>query len=342
MKRLIDDISKKICLYSVLAAVVIGFLLWIAQLLRYINFVTNASIPTTQAFAVCAWLLPESLSVAIPIAFALAVGIVYSKMISTNQMVSMFFTGANYSLVLSPIVNAGICIAFAYYVDAFYLAPSSLHHFYSFKQEFSNAFVIPKDNTVLNYQNVSFFIGSKDDNSKAYNVIVHDKRNKNRLATLMADEADISVNSKNIALSLKNGQRLAIREGNISKIAFDKYETLIPTKHSSAEKQYNEKVLHELLMSTRPKDQAILHQKITSPFSMMISGLLVGLILLLSEFSRSVHITRYLYATLIVALTQSMNVFLMKIAIANSWTNVLFYAFYLAVFINLMRYIKSL
>lgn len=342
MKHLLTDISKKICIYTIITTIVISFLLWIAQLLRYINFMTNVNLAAGDAFSISLWLIPESINVAITLAFAIAVGIVYTRLRSTNQILSMFVVGANYELVLSPIISAGIFITGILYVNSFYIAPICMHKFYSFKQEFNNSFILPASNSVLNYQNVSFFIGKKDNNNTAYNVIVHDKRNKNRLSTLTADQANVMVKSDKIAVLLKNGEQLTVKDENLSKITFNEYETFIPKKSLHSAKQYNEKMLHELLISTLNKDQAMLHQKIISPLNMLICGIIVGLMIILIDYTRTMHFIGYMYSILAVIFLQSVSVFILKVATSTPISNVLFYGFYVALFLNLRRYIKSL
>lgn len=342
MKQLLHDISKKIYFYCIITTVIMSFLLWVAQLLRYVNFITNINLSPARAFRITLWLIPESLGVAIPIAFALAIAIVYSRLRSTNQITAMFSMGCGYNKVLLPIRKTCFAIAWFFYLNVFFIAPICQHQFYSFKQEFNDSFILPQSDSVINYQNISFFIGKKSGPNTAYDVVVHDKRNKSRLSMLMANKADIMINKDKIVINLKDGGRVNVKDKNISKISFSEYQTSIDKKRSSSDKQYNEKMLHELLFSFAKRDQAILHQKMTTPICMMLSGLLVGLFMVMMEFTRKVNILPYIYACLAVAVLQAANVLILKIAMSSITANLLFYLFFLILLSNVKKYIRWL
>lgn len=342
MKRLLSDMSRMLYLYTAITSMIMSFLLWVAQLLRYINFMTSVDLDAVNAIEISVLLVPESISVALPFSFAIAVGIVYTRLRSTNQITALFCMGARYELVLRPILHSCLMVSAIFYVNAFYIAPECLHRFYSFKQEFNDTFVLPSEGSVINYQNVSFFIGSKRDNNTVYDVIVHDKRNKSSISTLMADKATIASDKNKIMITLNDGNRMMLKNRDLSKITFSEYKTFINKKNTKSAKQYNEKLFHELVSSTLRKDQAVLHQKITVPLSMMICGLLVGLIIVSMEFSRGVNALPYIKVVLLVAGMQLVGTFIMRMSMSAAIANILFYLFYGVVLFKLRRSIKAL
>lgn len=341
MKRFLNDVSNTLYSYFILTTIILSFLFWIAQLLRYINFITDINLNALTALKISLLLIPEILTVIFPISFTVAVGVTYVIFIRTNQITAAFSSGTSYYLMLRPVLKIGRRLGIILCLLSFYISPMSLHKFYSFKKEFSNAFTIPSANNVINYQNVSFFIGGKKDNNQISNVIIHDKRN-NKLSTLIADSAKIGMNANKIYVELTDGSKVSVRNNKFNKLSFKNYKTSISKKKIINDKTYNEKCIQELLKSKDNKEVVMAHQKIISPIILILNGLLLSIFILTMDFTRRFNFKPFVYIIGCITLFQSFNLLIMKLAIIFPIANLLFYLVYIYLYIRIRRYIQSL
>ena len=66
---------------------------WLAQSLRYVDFIVNRGLPVTMFFYLTVLLLPQFLLIVLPLGLFVALLFVYSRLISDNELVVLRSVG---------------------------------------------------------------------------------------------------------------------------------------------------------------------------------------------------------------------------------------------------------
>ena len=129
MKRLTRYIFSQL-FFTVLAAIILlTCIMWLAQSLRYIDFIANKGVPILLFLEMILYLLPNLIVIVVPIAVLIGVLFIYNKLITDHELVVMQASGMSYWQLAKPVIAIGILFTFILYLFTFFFLPFSFRKY---------------------------------------------------------------------------------------------------------------------------------------------------------------------------------------------------------------------
>jgi len=326
MKILLNKITISLFFTTVLSSIVLTSFLWLTQVVRYFFLVTKYNIDLQELLSSSILLLPDFLTIILPIAFAISTAFVYERLRTTNQLTAALYTGINYYECAKPLLLNSLFFMSCILITNFFISPKFLHEFKIYQNTAMEKINFGSKSSIVNYHGLSFFVKEKTADNKIKGIVVCDNR-KDTNYTLQADSGEIQndIENKRINIKLSDGAREDFQKTSPSIFTFNQYETTIPYKSKTVEKKPYEKFIFELLTSKFDKDNSEAHKKITSPLLVLIYGLIVYILLTHIEANRRSNIKALLFAALAIGVVQSLQILIFNIAVSHNFFNILFY-----------------
>lgn len=303
MRGLDRYIFKQIALGTFAVTVAITFAVWLAQSLRYIDYLVNRGLPFGTFMELTLLLLPSFWSVALPIAAFVSTLFIMQKATQDSEIVILRAAGMSPLRVLRPVLMLGLLVTLLVYSITVYFQPYSLRQFrviqLQIRQDFISVFIQEGVFNTLG-DAVTVFVRSRDESGELHGILAHDARDPKHPSTLMAESGALIRTDDGPRIVLINGlrQEKGDTPGELSALAFDRYTLDISLGNAAGPSvvfEERERYLNELF---DPPDVAKLQQKTLDEFYIeghgRLSNPLVGLAMvmiagacvLVGEYSR--------------------------------------------------------
>jgi len=228
----------------VLVAAGLTCIIWLSQSLRFVEMIVNRGLGASTFVYMTMLLLPNFLTVILPIALFAVVVFVYSKMITDRELVVMRAAGVGqFGLAKPALVMIMITMGLGYILN-FYVLPESYRAFRLIQWEARNslASVVLKEgafNQVI--KGMTVYIRERTSDGQLLGILVHDKRNPKSPETIMSERGALVESDQGARVVMFNGNRQTLdANGKLSILYFDRNVFEIPNTRENLSNRYRE------------------------------------------------------------------------------------------------------
>ena len=308
--------------------------IWLSQSLRFVEMIINRGLSVGTFVYFTGLLLPNFLSVILPITLFTIVVFTYNRLINDRELVIMEGAGLSEAALARPaLVIAGVMVMVGYGLNL-YLVPETYRMFRELQWEirygYSHVFLQEGTfNTVS--PGLTIYIRERSADGQLLGVFAHDSRNEANPFTLMAKRGAMVDSEQGARVILFKGSRQNVdkKTGQLSVLTFDEHTFTIKTETAEGVVRYREareRPLSELFdlenqQYVGAKDYGKFtieaHKRLVTPFS-ALAYTLVGLACLLSGgFGRRAQARRVMLAIACVVALQGAALGLENLAARN-------------------------
>jgi lipopolysaccharide export system permease protein len=309
-----------------LAATVVGVTLvltgavWLSQSLRMISMIVNDGLSIGAFLYFTSLLLPTFFAMALPVGSAIAVMMIYSRLITDSELTIMRAVGRGPWQLATPALVMTAMVVVVGYVMSMWVLPASLREFRSIQRNMSRdaAILLIQEGTFNHVAGgVTVFIRAREPNGEMRGVFVHDARDPEAPSTIIAERGLIggTENGPRIVLIDGTRQQLNRDRSRLEVLQFERNTMDIPRPQASASEAYlsaPERYIGELLWpgdSERDRRNANaffaeINSRISGPL-VSLAFIMVALAALLSgEFNRRGRMGRLAIAGVVTVIGQ--------------------------------------
>ena len=287
--------------------------------------------------------VPNFLVHIIPFSIFIATLFVYSRLNSDRELVVLRAAGMSpISLARPALLVALVSMLFGYALTL-YGTPKSYQIFRNLQWDIRYSFshILLKEG-VFNVisDHITVFVRERSGESELRGLLIHDSRNKNKPATVIAEKGLMVKSSSGARVVMFDGNRQIIdkKTNKLSILYFDRYSfdlSSVTPKPEERFREARERMVDELLDLKiedvgNPRDFGKFkvegHQRLTTPINTLGFALIALVCLLLGDFSRRGQVKRILLASVIFVSLQITNLGLINISAKNLQLVPLLYA----------------
>lgn len=276
--------------------------MWLAQSLRYIDFIANKGAPVLLFCEMVLYLLPNLIVIVAPIAVLIGVLFVYNKLIADHELIVMQASGVSHWQLAKPAILISCLVTMCLYAFTLYFLPLSFRKYRDItmilrEKSLVSLVQVGQFNTLGSY---TIYARSQDAQGNFLGVLIYDGNQSEKAMTFMAEKGVILNDPEGGRLLLINGNRQE-KDRNSTKpsiLYFDQY--IIETKDKSANEEKEGRFLkayeryvgdllnppQDLSPSTRLEFISAAHQRLLSPLYALVFGLLGICAMLLGHYNR--------------------------------------------------------
>lgn len=334
MKSLDRYIFNHLFTSFVMVSLALCCVLWLTQSLRFVEMIVNRGLGVGMFVYFTGLLLPNFLSIILPIALFSVVVFVYSRMNMDREMPVMRACGmSNWAIGRPAFVLCFVVIGLSFALN-FHLVPRSYELFRNLQWELRSnlSHLLLREGAFNDLgDNVTVYIRERTQEGQLLGVLVHDESNPENPTTLMAKRgALVDVNgAARVILFEGNRQVMNQTDQKLSMLYFDRYTHELDLKNpdnTDRVPKAKELTVSELFdvrnnpnVPQHDHDKFIVeaHQRIASPF-LSLSFTMIALVFLVSgQFSRRGQVKRLLSGIGCVVLLQAASLGMVNIANKN-------------------------
>jgi lipopolysaccharide export system permease protein len=302
MYKLSRYIFKQLFFTVLTVALVLTLIMWLAQSIRYIDYIANKGISLLLYFQMIFYLLPNLFVIVAPIAVLIGVLFIYNKFIADHEMVVMKSAGLSYWQLAKPVLALGIVFTIIIYIFSLYVLPLTFRNYRDIstslrEQSLASLVQVGQFNSIGKY---TIYARGQDAQGNFLGLLIYDGGEADNFKIFMAEKGVILDKEEGGRIYLINGSRQEkdLSTGKPSILYFDRY-TLEAKEKENANTQETrflrayERSLGDLF---NPKEQlkpsmkaefiAAAHQRLLSPLFALAFALLGACFMLLGHFNR--------------------------------------------------------
>jgi len=313
MKSLDRYIFRQLFAGFVMVALALVCVLWLTQSLRFVEMIVNRGLGIGMFIYFTALLLPNFLTVILPVALFAVITFVYSRLNNDREMPVMRASGMGNWAIARPALILTALVMMASYSLNLYMVPKSYQLFRELQWELRNSMshLLLREGAFNEISSkVTVYVRQRTQEGQLLGILVHDETNPNSPVTLMAERgALVDVNgSARVIMFEGNRQVVNNTTGKFSMLYFDRYTHEIPIKTQSQiqrQPEARELMVPDLL---NPQDNPNVaehdwgkhivegHQRLLTPFLCLSNALAALMFLTAGQFSRRGQSKRILLA----------------------------------------------
>ena len=313
-------IARQVIVATLAVLLVLTAAIWLSQSLRFIDLTVNRGLPISTFISISALVLPNFLTVILPIALFAAVLFTYNGLQSDSELLAMRAVGLGPTQLMRPaVIVMGMALVIGYGLTLYGL-PASYRAFKDMQASLRSNFaaVLLQEGVFTQLdEKLTLFVREQGTQGDLFGIMVHDGRNPLRPATYIADRGTIvqSPDGPRLIMVSGNRQELDRETGRVSFLFFDRYTVDIDRVTGQVgprQREGTERYLDELLWPEDGLDERTrrglfieAHQRLAAPL-MIPAFLAIAFGALLSgDFNRRGQTRRIFMAVLLAALTQA-------------------------------------
>ncbi|MBT4934876.1 MAG: LPS export ABC transporter permease LptF [Rhodospirillaceae bacterium] len=322
MSGLNKYVLKQLLVGMILVTAGLTCVIWLTQSLKFVEMIVNRGLTTGVFMYFTMLLLPNFLSIVLPIALFTVIVFTYSKLITDREMVVMRAAGLSQHALAKPGLILTFIVVILGYLINIYLLPHSYRMFRELQWEIRNSYThILLQEGAFNEasEDIIVYIRKRSTDGQLHGILVHDGRDKNKPYTLLAERGAMLQGEEGSRVVMYNGNRQEVDPDThqFSILYFDRYIfEMAATSNSNAGRfrEARERTVYELFNLDKDPDMLPRnvgkftvegHKRLISPIS-ALGYALVGLaILISSSFSRRTQSRRIVLAAVIVVTLQA-------------------------------------
>jgi len=296
-------ILRQLFVGMILVSTGLTCIIWLSQSLRFVEMIVNRGLTAGTFLYLTMLLMPNFLSIILPIALFTVIVFVYAKMISDRELVVMRAAGlSQYALAKPALIMVAIVMTVSYSLNL-YLLPESYRMFRELQWDirYNYSHVLLKEGAFNQVaQGITVYVRERSADGQLHGILVHDQRKPEKPFTLMAERGAMVDTEDGARVVMYTGNRQEVDTSNnkLSILYFDRYVFDLAGERGGSPVRYREpreRGIYELWHLDqaaginpieRGKYVVELHKRLASPW-VTLGLALVGLACLISgSFSR--------------------------------------------------------
>jgi len=300
MDKYSRHVLRQLIVAMVFVSVSLTSVIWLMQSVKFIDMIVNRGLTAGTFLYLTMLLLPNFLSVILPIALFTVVVFTYSKLTADHELVVMRAAGCSQFDLAKPAIIMALGVMIVGYALNIYLLPQSYKMFKQLHWEirFNYSHILLQEGTFNDIaKGITVYVRNRNNDGELLGVFVHDERNQDKPVTLMAGRGAIIKGDKGSRVLMLDGNRQEVNKetNKFSILYFDKYIVDLENT-SSADREHSpearELSISELFdiennehvgINNHGKYTIEGHRRLISPIS-TIAFTLIGVACLLSRF----------------------------------------------------------
>jgi lipopolysaccharide export system permease protein len=297
----------------VLVALALVCVMWLSQSLRFVEMIVNRGLSVGGFLYLTALLLPNLVSIILPIALFIAVAFVYGKLIADRELVVMRAAGLSQQELMRPALIVSTVVAIVLLILNIDVLPRSYTAFkelqWTIRHTFSHV-LLREGMFTLVRPGITVYVRERASDEQLHGIMVHDERRPGEPSTLMA--------ARGAMVNADDGSRIVLFDGNrqevyaqthqLSILYFDRYTFDIEPARGTTDERFREpreRTLPELFAAVHdpnllPRDKGRFlvegHKRLVQPFSAFGFALIALACLISGPFSRRAQTKRVMLA----------------------------------------------
>jgi lipopolysaccharide export system permease protein len=343
MKRINQYLTRQLVVSTLMVGFVMTGVIWLFVSVRAVESIVNRGLSIKLFMYLTVLQVPNFLVHIIPFSIFIATLFVYSRLNSDRELVVLRAAGMSpISLARPALLVALVSMLFGYALTL-YGTPKSYQIFRNLQWDIRYSFshILLKEG-VFNVisDHITVFVRERSGESELRGLLIHDSRNKNQPATVIAEKGVMVKTSSGARVVMFDGNRQIIdkKTNKLSILYFDRYSfdlSSVTPKPEERFREARERMVDELLDLKiedvgNPRDFGKFkvegHQRLTTPINTLGFALIALVCLLLGDFSRRGQVKRILLASVIFVSLQITNLGLINIIAKNLQLVPLLYA----------------
>lgn len=327
-------ILRQLAVAMVLVTAGLTAILWLTQSLRFVEITVNRGASIWTFIELTLLVLPNFLTVILPVALFAVVLFTYNKLITDRELVVMRSAGLSHWALARPALMLATANMIISLILNLWLIPYSVAKFHQMQWSLRNsATSVLLQEGVFNQvmPGLTVYVRARDSAGELLGVIVHDTRNPNRVVTVQAERgALIKGDNGNPKVLLINGTRQQVSPSSkrLSLLYFDNYAMeFTDGADNDGDRSHDarERPTWELFSVTEAEVGPVNyrqfrvegHQRLASPLYHFSFALLATACLLPGWFNRRGQGDRLILAIGLMILVQAMGLGVSNIATRN-------------------------
>jgi lipopolysaccharide export system permease protein len=309
-------------------------IIWLSQSLRFVELIVNRGVGAGTFFYLTMLMLPNFLTVILPIALFCVVVFIYAKLISDRELVVMRAAGVSQiSLAKPALILALFSVGIGYFLNL-YLLPNSYRLFREMQWDirYNYSHVLLREGAFTNVNNnTTLYIRERTADGQLLGILVHDQSDPKNPFTLMAARGALVESEAGARVVMFKGNRQTVdnKTNQLSILYFDRYAFDLGKKVGNSKDRHREpreRQLDELFNiksanDVDPRDfgKYIVeaHKRLTSPILALGFALIALASLITGSFSRRMQTQRILVSIGLMVLLQAAALGLENVAAKN-------------------------
>ena len=316
-------ILRQMTVAMVLVTTGLTAILWLTQSLRFVEITVNRGASLGVFMELTLLVLPNFLTVILPVALFAVVLFTYNKLITDRELVVMRSAGLSHWALARPAVMLATANVLVSLVLNVWLIPYSVTKFHQLQWTLRNsATSVMLQEGIFNQvvPGLTVYVRARDTAGELLGVIIHDTRNPTRSVTMIAERgALLKGEGDNPKVLLINGTRQQVTRGSnrLSLLYFDNYAMEFSDGSASDSNRYRdarERPTWELFSATEAEVGPVNyrqfrvegHQRLASPLYHFAFAFLAAACLLPGLYNRRGQADRLVLAIALMVLVQAM------------------------------------
>lgn len=336
---------------TVLVTVALTGIIWLTQVMRFIDFMLNRGLTIGDFLYLTGLMLPSLLLILIPISLAIAVIYTYNRLTTDSELIVLNAVGVSKLQLARPAMLIGAACTVICYILALYLMPVANQKFRDIRTFFRDKYAsVLLEEEVFNnpIDGITVFVRKRDAKNNLFDILLHDNRNPREAMTMMAKEGRMEQTATGPRFYLKDGVRQQIDEGRVSWLSFKDYAIDIAfyAKEIQRRRDPDEQTITELWRGN-PADErqhralrAEAHQRLTWPMFGIVLPLLALALLSSGEFNRRGQWKRIVMAAGSIVLVTLIYFALRGMIVKQAWATPLLYVLQVAILLSSLHWLK--
>lgn len=305
-----------------LITLVLVCVMWLSQSLRFIEMIVNRGLSVGGFLYLTSLLLPNLISIILPISLFIAAAFIYGKMVADRELVVMRAAGLSQQELMRPALIVATGVTLALLILNIDLLPRSYTAFkelqWTIRHTFSHVLLREGAFTLVR-PDITIYIRERADDEQLYGVMVHDERRPGRPSTLMAARGAMvnADDGSRVVLFDGNRQEIDIQTHQLSVLYFDRYTFDIEPARGTTDERFREPrertipelfaSLHDPNLSARDRNRFLVegHKRLSQPFSAFGYTLIALACLISGPFSRRAQTKRIALSVALMVASQA-------------------------------------
>jgi lipopolysaccharide export system permease protein len=295
-------------------------LIWLTQSLRFVELVVNRGLSLRVFLQLTSLLIPNFVSVILPITTFVVVQFVYQRMAGDRELTVMRACGLSPSALARPALALACIAVICGYLLTLWVVPAASSAFREFQFEIRNrvaAFLLQDGVFTQISEDLTVYVRRRDADGTLRGILVDDARNKASHATILAESGRLSADDGVPRVLLVNGSRQEVdhQTGRLNVLTFSQNTIELTQSGRGDEQRFrdaSEMTLRELLypatggaagpVNARDvgKWQVEAHRRLTGPLNAFGYALVALVSVLTGNFRRHGGLLRPAMAVLTV------------------------------------------
>lgn len=221
-------VMKQLLVGMIMVTAGLTCVIWLSQSLRFVEMIVNRGLTAGTFIQLTMLLLPNFLSLILPIALFTVVLFTYNRLIADRELAVMRAAGLSQTALAMPAILLAFGVAILSYAINLHLLPESYRMFREMQWEirYNYSHVLLQEGTFNPVApDITVYVRKRASDSQLHGVLVHDTRDPRKPVTMMAERGALVEADGKSRVVMFNGNRQEVerQDNRFSILYFDRY-----------------------------------------------------------------------------------------------------------------------